>query len=169
MRELTTQFLGSLQVVEQVSIDKVIDPNLQSQTNKIPTKGTFLLKNQQMYLLLLLDHDEWATLNLRWGRSDTQQVWALHWKQLWGLDLTKRAKILVQHIIMNNTYNMVREKNQVTTMVVEVSPWGNSNRMNTSSLNITKLKEARQLWTSFMKLNLTKICQMHFFNHQHHQ
>lgn len=74
----------------------------------MPTNGGFFLTNQQTYLLLLDEYVEWQTLNMRWERMDFEQEWTKSWKQIWGLDLTCRAKLFIWRILMNNMYRMER-------------------------------------------------------------
>lgn len=102
MRALTMQFL---MLVQQASI--VIDtcptnPDIQSQANNVPTNGTFSLTNHQTYLPLLEEYQEWTTLNTWWNKQDSKATWETRWKQIWGTDLRRWAKLFIWRILMNN-------------------------------------------------------------------
>lgn len=71
--------LETLQEASMITLEDALDPDLRAWSFGIPTNGTFILNNQQTYLMLLSDLGEWKSLNLRWNRMDSEQCWETRW------------------------------------------------------------------------------------------
>lgn len=108
LKILTEQFLNDTQTAASITEDNPTDPDLWRWSNELPTNRGFSLTNKQTYLLLLEDNDEWAHLNLRWNRQDSEQTWRQRWNLIWRSDLTKRAKLSIWRVIINSMYNLER-------------------------------------------------------------
>lgn len=93
LRDLTSKFLVAITQATGITRSTQINSDLWSWSNNSPTNGGFTLPNSQVYALLQKKSKELMHLNTKWGRTDDKASWNKRWKKLWGLDLTKKAKI----------------------------------------------------------------------------
>lgn len=58
-----TMALETLQAASTITQESSPNPDLKDWANGIPTNRTFMHNNQQTYLMLLTDADEWEVFN----------------------------------------------------------------------------------------------------------
>lgn len=71
LKDITIHLIDSLQETSGILAGNMIDFDLWSWSNDLPTNGGFSLTNQQTYLLLE-EQNEWVTLNSYWKRNDME-------------------------------------------------------------------------------------------------
>lgn len=92
IRDLTFDFLIAISQASNISWDEQLNSDLWVCSDNTPTNGSFLLSNAQLYDLLRKKPIEWTNFNQKWGRMDSETQWKKRWRQLWGIDLTRRLK-----------------------------------------------------------------------------